>query len=901
MAESFDLFIHHGGFFSWVGNHQLYVGGKTLLRDGLDADRFGYFDLEEEVQKLGYGVWAAMMFRTPLTEDYSIIRDDSDVMRMLSHLSPNQRTLSVYVDHGVDIAEDAPVLEMDNNNEIEKHREIIVGGEESSEDDDYQPSNQDETDDDSEDIELASEDEEYQSARRNLKRKPIPRELFDKLVGQAEEDEELEADKEHAVSDYDESDGEMNSSSTEDEFEVARRKTKRVRYDPKQSHKDLNVVLGMRFENGWQTRDALTQCGIENGWYLRFKRVSATLMEAKCSAPCQWRCYGSTTKGTGVFKIKTVRGTETHKTCPRYMNNKLVTAPWIAKQYLNVFRARPGMTVLDLKEDILHRYSVNVTKARLYNGRALALQKLSGSVEQHYSHMRRYIAELQRVDREGRFQLRVGDGGVFRGLYVGFSALRKGFSYGCRPIIGLDGAFLKTHLGWILLCAIAKDGNNQMFPISWAVVEVENQENWSWFLEILLEELHITDGNGFTFISDQQKQHKGGTLKNLFWKACRSTYIEEYKAALEEMKQESEAAHDNFIERGPQKFCKAFISLSPISDMIDNNVSETFNGYVVNARGKLIIDMLEDIRCSLMARQFKKLSILDNWNDTICPQVRKKLESLKVHSRNCQVHPAMGGKFEVHHHEDKFVVVLESKTCTCRVWDSTGIPCVHAVSALAFLKQDPAAYIHEYFSVERYKMAYAFGLEPLNGKKMWPDAEGYTVLPPHIRRMPGRPKLKRKRDSDEVNPNDTNKLKKNGVTMTCRRCMQPGHNTRTCKNEPVEKQPRQDKKRGRPPKVKKPSEQSIEKGTTSSAPKVKKPSEQSIEKGSTSSAPKANDKVVARERALARKGVGSIVFPDRGKGAAHRVQFVNPRRTRSSSGITSESGTAEVPTQESRL
>ncbi|XP_057806828.1 uncharacterized protein LOC131018896 [Salvia miltiorrhiza] len=197
--------------------------------------------------------------------------------------------------------------------------------------------------------------------------------------------------------------------------------------------------------------------------------------------------------------------------------------------------------------------------------------------------------------------------------------------------------------------------------------------------------------------------------------------------------------------------------------------------------------MLEDIRCSSMERQVKKLSILENWDDSICPQIRKNLENLKIQSRNCQVHSAICGKFEVHHHDDKFVVVIESRACTCRVWELNGIPCVHAIVALAFLKVDSVAYIHEYYTIERYKLAYTFGLEPLNGKKMCPDAEGYTVFPLHIRRMSGRPKLKRKRNSDEVNPNNTHKLKKNGVTMTCRRCMQPEHNTRTCKNEAVEK------------------------------------------------------------------------------------------------------------------
>lgn len=72
-------------------------------------------------------------------------------------------------------------------------------------------------------------------------------------------------------------------------------------------------------------------------------------------------------------------------------------------------------------------------------------------------------------------------------------------------VIGVDGAFLKTYLGGVLLCVVAKDPNNQMYPITWAVVEVESLVNWSWFLRILVDDLGLREGAGTTFISDQQK------------------------------------------------------------------------------------------------------------------------------------------------------------------------------------------------------------------------------------------------------------------------------------------------------------------------------------------------------------------------------------------------------------
>lgn len=37
--------------------------------------------------------------------------------------------------------------------------------------------------------------------------------------------------------------------------------------------------------------------------------------------------------------------------------------------------------------------------------------------------------------------------------------------------------------------------------------------------------------------------------------------------------------------------------------MVDNNVSETFNGYIVCARSKHIIHMIEDIRGALRERE----------------------------------------------------------------------------------------------------------------------------------------------------------------------------------------------------------------------------------------------------------------------------------------------------------
>ncbi|KAK9291278.1 hypothetical protein L1049_009467 [Liquidambar formosana] len=68
---------------------------------------------------------------------------------------------------------------------------------------------------------------------------------------------------------------------------------------------------------------------------------------------------------------------------------------------------------------------------------------------------------------------------VFQRLYVCSDACRRGFVAGCRPFIGVDGCFLKGPTEGQLL--EWKDGNDQMYPIAFAVVEGETKESWEWF------------------------------------------------------------------------------------------------------------------------------------------------------------------------------------------------------------------------------------------------------------------------------------------------------------------------------------------------------------------------------------------------------------------------------------
>ncbi|XP_059308828.1 uncharacterized protein LOC132059999 isoform X2 [Lycium ferocissimum] len=95
----------------------------------------------------------------------------------------------------------------------------------------------------------------------------------------------------------------------------------------------------------------------------------------------------------------------------------------------------------------------------------------------------------------------------FLWIYLCFNALKKGWKSGLRPLIGLDGTFLKGRVKGILLVALGQDSMNHFFPLAWAIVDKETSRTWTWFwfCELLKRSLDLKEGAMITFISDMQK------------------------------------------------------------------------------------------------------------------------------------------------------------------------------------------------------------------------------------------------------------------------------------------------------------------------------------------------------------------------------------------------------------
>ncbi|CAO2175178.1 unnamed protein product, partial [Urochloa humidicola] len=130
----------------------------------------------------------------------------------------------------------------------------------------------------------------------------------------------------------------------------------------------------------------------------------------------------------------------------------------------------------------------------------------------------------------------------------------------------------------------------------------------------------------------------------------------------------------------------------------------------------------------------------------------------------------------------KYTVNLEQRTCTCRYWQLSGLPCCHAISSIYKASKKLEDFIAPCFLIAQYKKTYQHCLQPVEGPDNWPISDMPRPLPPAYVKMPGRPKTERRREQGEA-PKGT-KLSRIGLKMKCTLCQKNTHNARKCPRNP---------------------------------------------------------------------------------------------------------------------
>jgi hypothetical protein len=227
-------------------------------------------------------------------------------------------------------------------------------------------------------------------------------------------------------------------------------------------------------------------------------------------------------------------------------------------------------------------------------------------------------------------------------------------------------------------------------------------------------------------------------------------------------------------------------------DHINNNLAESFNNKVKDLKDLPVHDMVDQIRIMIMRLWELRRRLADALQGDKLPAVvqqvvnrSRNLTHLVVDSSSLWGGEVRDTKLSKRHVVNTSTENFEDCTCTCLEWQHTGKPCGHAIIFLASKpKLNMHPYLHEYYSVARFKAAYATPIPALTDQSQWPEVDfEFSMCPPLAKRKPGRPRVSRykawfekgrsskKGKNKDVEPKRSQKGNKN----RCKLCQELGH------------------------------------------------------------------------------------------------------------------------------
>ncbi|RYQ89457.1 hypothetical protein Ahy_B09g096091 isoform E [Arachis hypogaea] len=358
----------------------------------------------------------------------------------------------------------------------------------------------------------------------------------------------------------------------------------------------------------------------------------------------------------------------------------------------------------------------------------------------------------------------------------------------------------------------SQDGNNNIVPIAFAIVEGETSDAWHFFLSNLRQ--HVVTRDGVGLISDRHesinaaversngawspprafhmfcirhiesnflRKFKAPYLQKLVVNIGYSRTVREYEVRYQRLRERGEA-YTNWLNRIPrEQYALAFDGGYRWGHMTTNLV-ECINSVLKGARNLPITALVKATFYrlnELFTRKRAEAEARINAGHVFSELVTTKLHANQLASGNIQVNcfDRQNEVFEVREMPSglEYAVDLRRHQCDCGEFQVDRIPCRHVFACCANQRLDWQLYVHDVYKMDQVRRVYRARFRPLGNPSTWPAYTGPRFVPnPFLRRVTkGRPRMTR-----FLNEMDTRMLR---PPRRCRQCGAEGHSRSRCR------------------------------------------------------------------------------------------------------------------------
>ncbi|XP_019089167.1 PREDICTED: uncharacterized protein LOC104733708 [Camelina sativa] len=542
-----------------------------------------------------------------------------------------------------------------------------------------------------------------------------------------------------------------------------------------------DIAVGDKFDSKETLVARLRVLSVLDKYDYNVRYSTPVLLIVECWVKgCKWRIRASTMGDSPVFHIRRYCREHTCSVTERYGRSRNAKPPILGQLYKDYVGGVGSSVVPNLVGDGLNlRYGVQLGYWKAHRTLIKAREYVRGTPESGYAELPAYLYRLRSSNPGTLTRLVVDAEDRFKYVFIAIAGCIKGFRY-MRKVVVVDGTFLKGEFKGTLLIATTQDGNFNIFPLAYAVVDTENDVSWEWFFTQLSSV--IPDDEELALISDRHKSigkaiakvyplasrgictyhlHKNIILRfsgsetfRLVKKAAAAYRVVDFEEIFQQIQEANPQLHAYLVRADVTKWSRAHFP-GDRYNFTTSNIAESLNKVLNPARAYPIVELLEAVR-NMLTRWFATRRKQAAAMPTLLTKgVENLLQARIEQSRRLKVQEIDEDRFEL---------------------SGERMPCVHAIAAAYTANVSVINQHHPYFRRDSLCSGYAEAIMPIDTSCIVPtDITPSRCKPPFVRNPPGRPKMTRRKSFVEV----ALETKRPRKQHACSQCQQVGDNRTT--------------------------------------------------------------------------------------------------------------------------
>ena len=394
------------------------------------------------------------------------------------------------------------------------------------------------------------------------------------------------------------------------------------------------------------------------------------------------------------------------------------------------------------------------------------------------------LERMMMSDPTTYYHLEAKDGSFHR-LFIAPGPTAEAFRY-CRRFIALDGTYWRNRWDLRLLLAVARDGEDEILPLAWAIVPSESEDNWRFFLKHFKAAFREVDDETVLAVSDRAKGlepamraelprvchtycaqhlaenimttfHPGDEVRKLYWLAVKAPSKKRFDTCLERIAATKPKCKDVFeyLDKiPPHAWARHAIPLPRYVHSTSNIVESINSAWVPNIREAPVLQALIEIWRTMMTKFYERRTRKFRRSTELVDYAHIYIEEQSKKAGQLSVMPSTDHLYQVRDGNLVFTVNMEDQTCTCGEFQEMQLPCHHALAVLQYrhrcrrdLPHRTKDFVHECYHQSTYRKTYEVSFAPLDTNDLEKDE---NCGPCDLRKPQGRPRKKRRQHGERI-------------------------------------------------------------------------------------------------------------------------------------------------------